>query len=108
MPILVIPAEVEDGLPEESEIEQAVRGIKGGRAGGPSGMQTEDLKGWLRKASMYNNPVRRRWRLLVGLIQRTFKDGVVPEEVAWETMFFLLKRRGGGGGYQGIGTVELV
>ena len=27
------------------------------------------------------------------IIQRKFEDGVVPEEVTWETMFFLLKGR---------------
>ena len=39
------------------------------------------------------------------LIQRTFKDGVVPEEVAWKTMVFLVKGRGD---YWGIGIVEVV
>ena len=42
-------------------------------------MQTEDLKGWLLEAFRENNLVRRQWRLLVRLIQRTSKDGVVPE-----------------------------
>ena len=80
VPILVFPAEVEDGVPEEAEISQAVRGLKGGRAGGLSGIRAEDLiKGWLQEASRDNNLVRRQWRLLVRLIQRTSKDGVVPE-----------------------------
>ena len=33
--ILVSPAEVEERFPEEVEIEQAVRDLKEGRAGGP-------------------------------------------------------------------------
>ena len=34
-----------------------------------------------------------------------FEDGVVPEEVTWETMVFLPK---GEGGYWGIGLVEVL
>ena len=90
VPITVTPAEADDGVPEEAKIEQAVRGLKGGREGGLYGMRTEDLKGWLREASQEKNPVRRWWRLLVRLIHRTFKDGVAPKEVAWATMVFLL------------------
>ena len=35
VPILVHPLEVNDDIPEESEIEIAVLGLKDGRAGGP-------------------------------------------------------------------------
>ena len=45
MPTLVLSAEVEDGVPEEAEITQAMRGLKGGRAGGLLGMREEYLKG---------------------------------------------------------------
>ena len=104
VPIMVMPSEVEDGVPEESDITQVVRGLKGGRLGGLLGMQAEDIKGWLREASWEKNPVKRRWRLLVRLIQRTFEDWVVPEEVTWATIVFLLKGRGGGvSGYRDCG-----
>ena len=43
--------------------------------------------------------------MLVRIIQRVFEDGVLPEEVAWETMVFLLK---GKGEYWGIGLVKVV
>ena len=46
VPILVHPLEVNDDIPEESEIEIAVLGLKDGRAGGPSVMSVKDLKGW--------------------------------------------------------------
>ena len=46
-----------------------------------------------------------RWQLLVQIIQRTFRDGPLPEEVTWATMFFLWKVRWG---YRGIGLVEVV
>ena len=44
--ILVQQTEVNDDVPTEAEVELAVWGLKGGRAGGPSGMREEDLKGW--------------------------------------------------------------
>ena len=100
-----MPAAVEDRIPEEAEVSQAVWGLKRGRSGGPLGMRVEDLKGWLRGASICTNPVKHQCQLLVRLIQKTFKDGVVPEEVAWETMVFLPKGRGE---YWGIGFIEVV
>ena len=45
VPILVSPTKVEDGVPEEAEIAQAVRGIKErGGVGGPAGMRVETLR----------------------------------------------------------------
>ena len=35
MPIMLIPAAVDNGVPEEADIEQAVRGLKGGKEGQP-------------------------------------------------------------------------
>ena len=93
MHILTTPWEVDDGIPSEADIEQAVRGLKWGRAGLTSGIRAEDLKGLLQKTSRENNLVRRRWQLLVRLIQSTFGDMVVPEVVTWVTMVFLLKGR---------------
>ena len=42
-------------------------------------MSAEDLKGWLREASREMDPVKYWWRLLVLIIQTTFKDEAVPE-----------------------------
>ena len=105
VPITVMPAAVDDEVPEEAEIEQLVRSLKGGILGGPFRMLTKDKKGWLGEASRERNMVSIRWWLLVRLIQRTFKDEVVPKEVAWATMVLLLNRRGG---YWGIGLVGVV
>ena len=105
LPILVTPSAVDNRLPGEEEVAQAVRSLKRGRAGGPSGMKVEGLKGWLREASRETDPVTHWWRLLVRIIQKTFEDGAVPEEVEWATMVFLPKGRGE---YRGIGLVEVV
>ena len=93
VPIMVTLAEVDYGIPEGEEIERAVKGLKGEREDEPSGMQAEDLKGWLQEALWENNPVRRWWQFLVRRIQRRFEDGFVPEEVSWGTIVFLPKVR---------------
>ena len=72
VPILVTPVKVEYGVTEEEDIVQAAKDLKGGRAGGLLGMRAEELKVHLQEALRENNPVRRRWRLLVRLIQKTF------------------------------------
>ena len=44
------PFVVEDGVPTEAEVEWAVKRLRNNRAGGPSRMRAEDLKGWLAAA----------------------------------------------------------
>ena len=46
VPILVQMAAVNDEITTKAEVELVVRGLKGGRSGGLSGMRVEDLKGW--------------------------------------------------------------
>ena len=105
MPILLFLEDLEYGVPEKPDIAQAVSGIKGEKAGGPLGMWSEGLKVWLQEASREKNPVRRPWKLLVRPIQSTFEDGLVIEEVVWETMVLLPKRKME---YQRIGLVGVV
>ena len=50
VPILVQPEAVNDDIPAKTEIGLAVRGLKGGRLGGPLGMRAEDMKGWRKEA----------------------------------------------------------
>ena len=47
----------------------SVRGMKGGKAGGPSGIHAEDLKLWIWEATRKKEPARRRWDLFVVLVQ---------------------------------------
>ena len=101
-PLLVRQVDIEDGIPTEAGVAKAVRGMKGGRAGVPSGMHTEDLKGWLREATCMKSPVRRRWELLVRLLHQMFRDDTSPEELAWATMALNPK---GKGEFWGIGIV---
>ena len=38
---------MEDGVPEEGEVEWAVKRLRNNRAGEPSQIRAEDLKGWI-------------------------------------------------------------
>ena len=44
------PFEVEDSVPEEGEIEWAVKRLRNNRSGGPSRKRAEHIKGWLTAA----------------------------------------------------------
>ena len=61
VPILVQMAAVNDEVPTEAEVDLSVRELKGGRAGGPSGIRTEDLKGWRKEAKQERKPEGRMW-----------------------------------------------
>ena len=53
--MLVQPVVVPDGTPIKEEISVAVRSIHVGRAGRPSGMQSEHMKMWLIDATREKN-----------------------------------------------------
>ena len=50
IPVTIEPFAVEDGVPAEEEIEWAVKRLQNNRAGGPSRMRAEDMKGWFAAA----------------------------------------------------------
>ena len=60
VPLLVKQSNIKDAMTTEAELSEAVRGTKGGREEGPSGMCTEDLKGWLHEVTCKKDPLRRR------------------------------------------------
>ena len=91
MPVEIEPFEVEDGVPDEGEIEWAVKCLRNNRAGGPSRMQAEDLKRCLsaarrgeKKGETTNKEEGGRedtregaenWARVVELVQTAFRDG---------------------------------
>ena len=85
---------VNDDILEEVEIDIAVLGLKGGRAGGPSGIRAKDLKGWRQEVKRKKDIEDRRWEPVVRLVQVMFRDRTVPEDIYWETMVFLSKGKG--------------
>ena len=98
-------ADIEDGIPTEVEVEQKVRGMKGGIAEGLLVIRAEDLKRWLREATLKKEPVSRRRELLVILVKRMFGCGMPSEELVWATMVLIPKVKKGGGGR---GVIDLV
>ena len=56
----------------------AVRGMKGGRSGGLSGMRAEDLKLWRKEAKHEMDPEGRRWEMVVRLVQVMFRYRMMP------------------------------
>ena len=83
----------------------AVRGMITGRAGCPSGMRAEELKGWRKEAKREKDTVGRRWEMVVHIAQLMFRDGTVPVEIAWTKMALVLK---GEGDYRDIGLLEVL
>ena len=47
IPVTMAPVEVDDSVPTEDEIEEAVKKFRRNRSGGTSGMRAEHLKGWI-------------------------------------------------------------
>ena len=105
VPILVQLAAVNNEIPTEAEVELVVRGLKSRRAVCSSGMRTEDMKGWRKKAKRENDTVGRRWEVVVQLVQVMFRYGTVPEEIAWVKMVLVLK---GKREYRGLRIVEVL
>ena len=85
------PFAVEDRIPEEEYIDWAVKCLRNNRAGGPSQMRAEDLKGWLaverrgekeREAAVKDGGSWKdaregaeNWARVVDLIQTAFLEG---------------------------------
>ena len=76
--ILVQPVSVNDEILSEAEIDMAVQRLKGGRAGGASGMKAGNLKGWIKEAKREKEPEGRRWDLVVRIVQVIFRYGTFP------------------------------
>ena len=121
IPVNIEPFAVEDGVPEEGEIEWAVKLLQNNRAGGPSRMRAEDLKGWLaaarrgekeREAAVKYRGIRKderegaeNWARVVELIQTEFREGGLAEETTWQALVIIPK---GEKDYRGIGLVEVM
>ena len=50
IPVNVDPTHIDDSVPTEDEVEEAVKKLRRNRSGGPSGIRAEHVKGWLAAA----------------------------------------------------------
>ena len=105
LPILVQPVIIADGPPEVGEIVAAVRKLRSGRVGGPSGMKAERLKSWLREATREKEPDTETWEKVISVTKLAFQEGYILESLMWKMMFLIPK---GGREYRGIGLVDTI
>ena len=115
------PVSVDNSVPTEDEIEEAVKNLWMNRSRGPSGMRAEQLKGWLVASKRKNReaadkgegktdreeggPTEPHWENLVELIQTAFRERELTEEATWQAAVLIPK---GKKYYRGIGLVEVM
>ena len=105
VPVTVAPFHISDDVPQEGEIAEAVRGLRSGKAPGPSGLRADQVKAWLRLARQQENPDGRAWLHVVELVQHCYRTGEFPTETTWSTVVLLPKADGG---VRGIGLLDIV
>ena len=118
IPVNVDPTNIDDSVPTEDEVEEAVKKLWRNRSGGPSGIRAEHVKGWLaaaRRGGMAEEQGKTKtaaeeegedlWGKVVELTQTAFREGNLAEEATWQTMVMIPK---GKGEFRGIGLVEVI
>ena len=119
--VTVRPVPVDDLVPTEDEIEEAVKNLRRNISRGPSGIRAEHLKWWLtaskretreaaekgeRKTEREEGgPTEPHWENLVELIYMEFREGKLAEEATWQAMVLIPK---GKQDYRQIGLVEVM
>ena len=104
IPVLVAPFDIDDVVPEPSEIMEAVRRLRKGKAPGPSKVRAEHFKEWVEEATRDENPYQGNWDRVVALVQSCFQEQSVPTQMSWSTVVLLPK---GNGDYWDIGLLEI-
>ena len=104
IPVLVAPFDIDDVVPEPSEIMEAVRRLRNGKAPGPSKVRAEHFKEWVEEATREENPYQGNCDRVVELVQCCFQERQVPTQMSWSTVVLLPK---GNGDYQGIGLLKI-
>ena len=113
----VKPSEINDSVPTEDEIAEAVTKLRRKRLGGPSRIRAEHLKGWLAAAKRgglaeekgeekteAEEEGEELWGKVVEMTETAFREGNLAEEATWQTVVLIPK---GKGEFRGIGLVEV-
>ena len=90
---------IDDSVPMEDEVEAAVKKLRRNRAGGPSGIRAENIKGWLAAARRGGKAEEKGktktaaeeegedlWAKVVELTQTAFREGKLAEEATWQAV----------------------
>jgi hypothetical protein len=99
---------INDELPDETEIADAVRKLKNGKAPGHSGIRAEHLKQLLNQAKRENATEEDRlgWEQTCNTIRQLFETGYIPQEISWSILVLIPKASGGTP--RGIGLLEMI
>ena len=91
---------MDDTIPREEDIVEAVMRIRLYHDGGPSGMRAKHLRTWHRAEKQKENPDPGNWQKVVKIIQVDFREGELAAPCAWKTVVMIPKR--GGTNFRGI------
>ena len=108
IPTLIAPYEIDDSVPTEDEITQAVKRLKNGKSPGASKMTAAHLKKWYRQAHPLKEedvPEPEAWNKLVELVQHCWENKELPKELCYCVQIMIPKPDGGS---RGIGLLEAV
>ena len=103
IPVAVKLVEVDDSVPTEDRIEEAVKKLRRNRSGGASGMRAKHLKGWLAVSKRGKRAAEKgegttegeeggpNWENLVEIIQMAFWEGALEGEATWQSVVMIPK-----------------
>ena len=117
IPVTVKPSEIDDSVPTEDEITEAVKKLRRNRSGGLSRIRAEHLKGWIAAAKRgylaeekgevkteAEEECGELWGKVVEITQTAFREGKLAEEATWQTVVLIPKWKRE---FRGIGLVEV-
>ena len=117
IPVTVEPAEIDNLVPTEDKIAEAVTKLRRNRSGGPSRICAEHLKGWLtaskrgggaeekgKEKTETEEEGEEMWGKVVEMTQTAFREGKLAKEATWQTVVMIPK---GKGDFRGIELVEV-
>ena len=117
IPVTVNPSEIDDLVPTEDEIAEAVKKLRRNRSGGPSRIRAEHQKGWLaaaKRGGLAEDKGEEKTEAeeeggelsveVVEITQKAFQEGKMAEEATWKTVVLIPK---GKREFRFIGLVEV-
>ena len=101
--------DVDDSIPGEKEISEALFRLKNRRAPGLTGITVEHLKEWYKLSHPEDEKVvdkraERNWSLIIKITQKCFNEGKFPDAFRYGVLVLIPKDEFGG--VRGIGLLE--
>jgi exonuclease III len=93
---------IRDEIPDDGEIRVAVRGLRRGKAAGPSGLSVDELKDW--EDQEEDEETSPEWLQVVALVQHAFETGESPG--AFDVGTLVLVPKDEAGKFRGIALLE--